>query len=114
MTKAASCSALLRAEWIDGVTHRRATAMRLTPSSVFIATEALPPLGQTIDMILSFAGRRSWRLRGCVTHVHLSVEPGSPAGFVTRFDDDPATIAAAQALIRGTTHAPTPRRRATR
>lgn len=96
---AARRSALLRAEWGASGVHERTTAIEVTESSAFVMTEALPPVGAEVDLELRFASRTNVSLRGIVTQVRLSLEPGVPAGFSVDFAGEPAELAKIAALI---------------
>src|SRR5690242_10369525 len=100
--KSARWGPLFRAEWMTSGTRQRATAMALTSSSVFVATEALPPIGEQLQLFLSLGPRGSWGAHCRVTNVHLSVEPGSPAGFAAVFENDETTRASVASLLQTT------------
>lgn len=74
--------------------------MSLTSSSVFVATETLPAIGEHLQLFLSLGMHGSWGVAARVTHVHLSVEPGSPPGFAVTFEQDESTRSSVAALLR--------------
>lgn len=108
--KASRWGALFRAEWMASGKRERATATALTSSSIFVATENLPSVGEQLQLFLSFGRRASFGTAVRVTNVHLTVEPGNPAGFAATFEDDDATRAAVAALLE-LTQAPSGGRR---
>lgn len=111
--KSGRWGALFRAEWMASGTRQRATAMALTSESVFVATEALPAIGERLQLFLSFGARGSWGMFARVTNVHLSSEPGNPPGFAAVFEDDESTRASVNALL-SMTQLPSGTRRAIR
>ena len=63
-------------------------------------TESLPPVGAEVDLDLRFARRPAISIRGRVTQVRLSIEPGVPAGFGVTFVADKPALARIAALVR--------------
>src|SRR5262245_21929685 len=80
-------SAILRAEILRGEESEVACALEMTDTSVFIVTEALPPIGELVHLRLSFPRTvRPLLVSGRVMQVRMSTGPGHPAGFVAEFD----------------------------
>ncbi len=78
---------MLRAEILRGEESEVTCALEMTDRSVFIVTERLPPIGETVHLRLSFPRTvRPLLVGGRVTQVRMSTGPGHPAGFVTEFD----------------------------
>lgn len=92
-------SALLRVEWGASGVHESTTAIELTETSAFVMTESLPPVGAEVDLELRFANRATIVVRGIVTQVRLSLEPGVPAGFSVDFVGAPSELAKLAALV---------------
>lgn len=107
-------NALLRAEWSDGSSPERTTVYELTATTAFVVTEKLPAVGTHVDLRLSFAGLATIDVRGLVSHVRMSLDPGAPAGFAVEFDGDDKTRAAVTKLLRATRPRPDARRRTIR
>ncbi len=80
-------SAILRAEILRGEESEVTCALEMTDRSVFIVTDGLPPIGEVVNLRLSFPRTvRPLLVSGRVTQVRLSTGPGSPTGFVAEFD----------------------------
>lgn len=80
-------SAILRAEILrDG--HVEITcAIEMTETSVFLITESLPPLGEWVQVHLSFPRMlRPLIVDAVVTRIRMGGGPGSPAGFFADFE----------------------------
>jgi CheY-like chemotaxis protein len=87
----ANRSAILRAEILDGESSEVTCALEMTETSVFIVTERLPPIGDTVHLRLSFPRAiRPVLVSVCVTQVRLSTGPGTPSGFVAEFEVESA------------------------
>jgi CheY-like chemotaxis protein len=87
----ATRSAILRAEILDGESIEVTCALEMTETSVFIVTERLPSIGQSVHLRLSFPRAiRPVLVSGAVTQVRLTTGPGSPSGFVAAFEVESA------------------------
>jgi CheY-like chemotaxis protein len=103
-TAAARRSPLLGVAWgVEGVCERT-TAIELTESTAFVMTESLPPVGAEVDLDLRFAKRAPVRVRGLVTQVRLSIEPGVPAGFAVTFEGQDAAVGKLAGLVSAPGH----------
>lgn len=98
-------SAILRAEILRRDSTEITCALEMTNESVFIVTEDLPPIGEIVQLRLSFP--RAVRLpvmSACVTQVRMSNGPGAPPGFVALFDieseDDKQRVAEVALQLR--------------
>lgn len=82
-------SAILRAEILRGESAEITCALEMTAESVFIVTEGLPSIGESVNLRLSFPRTvRPLLVTARVRQVRLSTGPGSPPGFVADFDID--------------------------
>jgi CheY-like chemotaxis protein len=89
MSDASGHSAILRAEILRGESAEVTCALEMTDASVFIVTEGLPPIGEIVNLRLSFPRTvRPLLVSARVTQVRLSHGPGTPSGFVAAFDVD--------------------------
>lgn len=80
-------SAMLRAEILRGEESEVTCALEMTDASVFIVTDRLPSVDDTVHLRLSFPRTvRPLLVSGRVTQVRMSTGPGHPAGFVAAFD----------------------------
>jgi CheY-like chemotaxis protein len=80
-------SAMLRAEILRGGDSEVTCALEMTDRSVFIVTERLPPIGESVHLRLSFPRMvRPLLVGGRVTQVRMSTGQGQPAGFVAEFE----------------------------
>lgn len=99
---AAQRSLLLGVDWgVQGV-RERTTAIELTATGAFVVTEALPPLAAEVDLDLRLGKWPPVAIRGRVTQVRLSLEPGVPAGFAVQFAGSAAEIERVGVLVRAT------------
>jgi len=93
---------VLRAEIRIGDAAAVACALRLTESSVFVATEAVAAVGATVELRLSFPRLLApVELRATVEEVRAAGGPGEPSGLRLRFEPHPA-ITALLARLRDT------------
>lgn len=93
-------SPLLCVDWgVEGV-RERTTAIELTEHTAFVVTDALPPVGAEVDLDLRFGRRAPICVRGRVTQVRLSLEPGVPVGFSAAFVGDGPSLSRIAALLR--------------
>jgi CheY-like chemotaxis protein len=91
----------LRAEvHADGL-DEIACALELSEESVFVVTDALPPVGTRLMLRLSFPHAiEPIDVRGSVAQVRLASGPGTPSGFVAALEpDDEAQRASLRALV---------------
>jgi CheY-like chemotaxis protein len=80
-------SAILRAEILRGDSSEVTCALEMTDKSVFIVTETLPSIGDSLNLRLSFPRAiRPLVVSVKVVQVRLSTGPGTPCGFVAEFD----------------------------
>lgn len=80
-------SAILRAEILRGEESEITCALELTETSVFIVTENLPTVGESINLRLSFPrALRPLMVSVNVKQVRLATEPGTASGFVAEFN----------------------------
>jgi len=82
-----SRSAILRAEILRGESAEITCALEMTNESVFIVTEKLPPIGDVVNLRLSFPRAiRPLLASARVTQIRMSTGPGAPTGFVAAFE----------------------------
>jgi CheY-like chemotaxis protein len=92
---------ILRAEvHADGL-DEIACALELSEESVFVVTDALPPVGTRLMLRLSFPHAiEPIDVRGSVAQVRLASGPGTPSGFVAAPEpDDDTQRASLRALV---------------
>jgi CheY-like chemotaxis protein len=79
-------SAILRAEMLRGGSGEITCALEMTDDSIFIVTNELPSVGDTVTVRLSFPRTvRPFLASVRVRQVRMSGGPGSPSGFVADF-----------------------------
>jgi CheY-like chemotaxis protein len=101
-------SAILRAE--AELSDRIVTsyAIELDETSVFLVTDALPPVGAKVALRLSLSRAiEPLAVNGVVSEVRLSSGPGAPSGFCVRFDSEETKRAEVGRFVRRLT-APRP------
>jgi CheY-like chemotaxis protein len=82
-------SAILRAELFRPGLTEITCALEMTGSSVFVVTDELPPIGETVPMRLSFPNAVDpIDVIVKVVQVRLSSGPGTPSGFVAVFVEE--------------------------
>jgi CheY-like chemotaxis protein len=82
-------SAILRAELFRPGITEVTCALEMTASSIFIVTDELPPIGETVPMRLSFPNAVDpIDVLVEVVQVRLSSGPGTPSGFVAAFIEE--------------------------
>jgi CheY-like chemotaxis protein len=82
-------SAILRAELFRPGLTEITCALEMTGSSIFVVTDELPPIGETVHMRLSFPNAVDpIDVVVEVVQVRLSSGPGTPSGFVAVFVEE--------------------------
>lgn len=82
-------SAILRAELFRAGLTEITCALEMTGSSIFVVTDELPPIGETVHMRLSFPNAVDpIDVVVEVVQVRLSSGPGTPSGFVAVFVEE--------------------------
>ena len=85
----ASRSAILRAELFRPGITEVTCALEMNGSSIFVVTDELPPIGETVPMRLSFPNAvEPLDVLVEVVQVRLSSGPGTPSGFVAMFIEE--------------------------
>ncbi|MDB4943303.1 MAG: Chemotaxis protein CheY [Labilithrix sp.] len=85
----AARSAILRAELFRTGATEVTCALEMTGRSIFVVTDELPPIGETVPMRLSFPNAvEPIDVLGRVVQVRLSSGPGAPSGFVAAFIEE--------------------------
>lgn len=90
MTATSSRTGILRAELTYDASGESeiACGLELTEETMFVVTDALPPVGARLRIRLSFRHAiEPIETCGVVDQIRMASGPGNPSGFVARFDE---------------------------